>query len=165
MIRINCVCLVLLISSGCATQVPLPGAGDDLGQTVVYRDTWGVPHIYAPTIADGLFAMGYAQAEDRPQQLLQNFLIAKGEISSIAGPSTVPSDLRSQMFDHYGAGRRGFSDLSDVMRAEVQAFADGINAFYDHHPEDVPPWWGARRVDAAMVLAFGRLFLYKLVDR
>ncbi len=160
MVRIQTLGLGLLVLFACATGTPLPGSGDDAEKTVVYRDTWGVAHIYAPTIADGLYAMGFAQAQDRPQQLLQNFLIAIGEVSSIAGSGAVPSDLRSHMFDHYGAGKRGLAGLSDEMQIEVQAFADGINAFYAQHPEDLPPWWGERQVDAAMVLAFGRLFLY-----
>ena len=36
----------------------LPGTGADVGKTVIYRDTWGVPHIYAPTVEDGLYAQG-----------------------------------------------------------------------------------------------------------
>lgn len=152
--------LCSVLASACSRPPALPGAGDDEGQTVVYRDTWGVPHIYAPTIADGLYAMGWAQAQDRPEQLLRNFLLATGEFASIAGPQAVPSDLRSHLFDHLGAGRRALDAMDAELRAEVQAFADGINAFYAEHPEDLPAWWGDRRVDVPMVLAFGRLFLY-----
>ena len=71
---------VLVLGSlwGCETQVDgegassipaeenLPGSGADQDRTVVYRDTFGVPHIYAPTVEDGLYAQGWAQAEDRP---------------------------------------------------------------------------------------------------
>ena len=42
----------------------LPGIGPDAGKTVIYRDTWGVPHIYAPTEEAGLYAEGWAQAEE-----------------------------------------------------------------------------------------------------
>ena len=31
----------------------------------IYRDEWGVPHIYASTEEDAIFAMGYCQAQDR----------------------------------------------------------------------------------------------------
>ena len=34
----------------------MPGTGDDAGKTVIYRDTWGVPHIYAPDVEAGLYA-------------------------------------------------------------------------------------------------------------
>lgn len=52
----------------------MPGTGPDAGRTVVYRDDWGVPHIYAPSVEAGLFAMGWAQAQDRPEDLLKNML-------------------------------------------------------------------------------------------
>jgi len=35
------------------------------GDATLYRDTWGVPHVYADTEAAGYYALGYAQAEDR----------------------------------------------------------------------------------------------------
>ena len=47
-----------------AVAADLPGTGADAGKTVIYRDTWGVPHIYAPTVEAGLYAQGWAQAED-----------------------------------------------------------------------------------------------------
>ena len=37
----------------------LPRTGRDAGETVVYRDTGGVPHIYAPSVEAGLYAMGW----------------------------------------------------------------------------------------------------------
>jgi acyl-homoserine lactone acylase PvdQ len=138
----------------------LPGEGADAGKTVIYRDTWGIPHIYAPTDEAGLYAQGYATAEDRPEQLLTNILAAIGEISSIAGPSTVQSDLRSHMFDHYGIGKRKFNELSPTLRSHMEAYCDGINDYYASHPANTPPWWGARKVDPYMLVAFGRLFLY-----
>jgi acyl-homoserine lactone acylase PvdQ len=67
-------------SSGLSRLDPnLPGGIADLNKTVVYRDTWGVPHIYAPTEEGGFYAMGWAQAEDRPQELLKNIMRAIGE--------------------------------------------------------------------------------------
>jgi acyl-homoserine-lactone acylase len=156
-----CLAATVLLVSACAPSAPdLPGQGDDAGRTVVYRDTWGVPHIYAPTAADGLYAMGYAQAEDRPEQLLQNLLIAIGELSSVAGEAGIQSDLRSHMWDHYGVGKRSLGELRPELQRHIEAFAAGINDFFDQHPADRPAWWGDRRVDAAMIIAFGRLFLY-----
>ncbi|HVS66321.1 MAG TPA: penicillin acylase family protein [Thermoanaerobaculia bacterium] len=156
---------VLLAAVACKSADPaadgdLPGQGDDAGRTVLYRDTWGVAHLYAPTIEGGMYAMGWGQAEDRPEQLLLNFLMAIGEFSTYAGEEGVQVDLRSRMFDHYGAGQRGLPDLRAELRSHLDAFVAGINDFYAAHPEDVPEWWGNREVDAAMVLAFGRLFLY-----
>jgi acyl-homoserine-lactone acylase len=143
-----------------ALAATLPGQGPDAGKTIIYRDTWGVPHIYAPSIEAGLFAMGYAQAEDRPRQLLVNIKMALGELASVDGAGAVQQDLVARMFDHYGASQRAVANLSDERRRQVEAFVGGINAFYREHPDDVPEWWGDREVEPAMADAFGRFFLY-----
>ena len=164
--------LVLLLSglAACAPLPPpgnvvstdklIPGQGPDADKTVIYRDTYGIPHIYAPTANDGLFAQGYAQAQDRPQQILLNFKLAMGELASVAGPDQVRRDLLSHLFDHLGVAQRHVRTLSNFELAPIRAFAAGVNAFYADHPQDRPAWWGERQVTPAMVDAFGRLFLY-----
>jgi acyl-homoserine-lactone acylase len=143
-----------------AISADLPGTGQDEGKTVIYRDTWGIPHIYAPTDDAGLYAQGYAIAEDRPERLLLNLLTAKGELASVKGEAAVASDLRSHMWDHFGVAKRGWNQMTPVVRKHLKAFAQGINDFYRDHPEDVPEWWQGRAVDPYMLIAFGRLFLY-----
>ncbi|GAB4242200.1 MAG: acylase [Acidobacteriota bacterium] len=150
----------LLGTLGCASRPPLPGEGPDRGRTVIYRDTWGVPHIYAPSVEAGSYAMGWAQAEDRPEELLKNFLRAKGESAAVDGPEALQTDLVARLWDHYGVARRNLERVSDRARRILQAYVRGVNDYYRAHPEDVPPWWSNREVDEAMVIAFARLFLY-----
>ena len=138
----------------------LPGQGDDAGRVVLYRDTWGIPHIYAPTVAGGLYAQGYAQAEDRPEQLLVNLKTAMGEYAELAGDGAVAQDLLSRMFDHYGKARTAWAAMEPGAKARHQAFVNGINAFYATHPEEWPGWWRHGEVTGPMTGAFARLFLY-----
>ncbi len=142
------------------THADLPGAGEDAGKTVVYRDTWGVPHIYAPTAEAGLYAMGWAQAEDRPEQLLKNLASAMGDSTRYAGKAALQTSMVVRMWDHYGVSKRLADQIQPEVRAQVQAFAKGMRDYYAAHPADVPAWWGDREVDEFMVTAFGRLFLY-----
>ena len=101
--------LVTLFLLGCAEPgsrstvlesdgAALPGSGADAGRTVLYRDTWGVRHIYASSIAAGLYAQGWAQAEDRPEQLLLNLKMGMGELASVVGEAGVQTDLRSHLW-------------------------------------------------------------------
>ncbi len=138
----------------------LPGTGRDAGRTVVYRDTFGVPHIYAPTVEAGLYAQGWAQAEDRPEQLLMNMMLSMGEFTRIAGEDGVQISLLSTMFGHLRNATAAVAAMTPTERARITAFANGITDFYAAHPEDVPPWWGDRPVTPEMVDAFGRMFLY-----
>lgn len=139
---------------------PLPGQGEDVGKTVIYRDTYGVPHIYAPTVEAGLYAEGWAQAEDRPTQLLINLKIALGELTEIQGEEGVQTSLISHMFGHMRNAQRSVASMSESERRRVTAFANGITDFYRAHPEDVPDWWDYEAVTPAMVDAFSRMFLY-----
>lgn len=71
----------------------LPGGADpDAGKTVLYRDEYGVPHIYADTVEQGIYAVAYAQAEDRLEELLRNYLRATGEMSAAFGEAHVSDD-------------------------------------------------------------------------
>lgn len=153
------VCFIALASTLTPAQ-NLPGAGEDEGKTVVYRDTWGIPHIYAPTVEAGMFAMGWAQAEDRPEELLKNLARGMGESARFSGEGGVQGDVLARMWDHYGVAQREVDTLLPAVRSHMQAYVDGVNAFYAAHPQDRPAWWGDRPVDVPMVIAFGRLFLY-----
>ena len=160
MLRICFPLLVFVLALlSCVEAETFPGQGMDAGKTVLYRDTWGVAHIYAPSPEDGVYAMGWAQAQDRPEALLKNFLRGMGEISSVEGPAGLQTDLVAKLWNNYEVSREQMGGLSQRSRQMVQAFVRGINDFYSTHPEDVPEWWGSREVDEAMVHAFGRLFL------
>ncbi len=145
---------------GCSPQPELPGLGPDIGKVVVYRDTWGVPHIYGPSAVAGCYAMGWAQAQDRPQELLKNFLRGIGEISSVEGAGDFQSDWVARLWDNYGVSQRNYDKVSPEVQSYLTAYAAGVNDYYAAHPQDLPDWWGDRQVDGPMVIAFGRLFLF-----
>ncbi len=132
----------------------------DAGKVVVYRDEYGVPHIYAPTIEGGLYAMGYAQAEDRLEELLKNYLRATGEMASVFGPSEFISDLQSRVWPHYEIARKNFGRIRTDVRRHMAAFVQGINDFMSTHRSQVPEWWGDRKVDVYMVVAHSRQFMW-----
>lgn len=163
--------LAVALTSGCTSRgagpdatdaraSTLPGTGDDAGRTVIYRDDWGVAHLYAPTVAAGMYAMGWAQAEDRSEQLLTNLKMALGEFAEVIGPAGLPYDVRARLFEHRALAEAGWDRQSGTDRAIVSAYARGITDWLRAHPDDVPQWWGERAVTPQMIDAFGRLFLY-----
>ena len=101
----------------------LPGSGQDSGRTVVYRDTFGIPHIYAPTVEAGLYAQGWTQAEDRPEQLLTNLKLAMGEFTEVAGEDGVQISLLARMFGHMRNATASVANMSEQERARITAFA------------------------------------------
>lgn len=147
-----------------ANAADLPGTGGDAGKTVIYRDTWGVPHIYAPTAEEGTYALGWAQAQDRPEALLKNMLRGAGEIASVDGEDGVDSDKIVAMWDLYNGCRKRLAELKAMNPPPpslilARAFVRGANDYYKNNPDVTPEWWGGREIDVAMVMSFGRIFL------
>jgi len=153
----NRFCLSLIAILACC--------GDGFGETVtVYRDTFGIPHIYADTVEAGLYANGWTQAEDRLQEMLKNFLRGTGEYSAAFGAGENGADFRAdretRMWDHYGVARRNYGVLSEELRGHLKAFTRGVNDYMAAHPNEVPEWWGDRQTDVYMPVAFSRQFIW-----
>src|SRR5262245_8553104 len=70
------------------------------GKVTIYRDTWGVPHIYADRESDGFYGLGYAMAEDEADFILRSALIARGEAAAAFGKTEVESDYTSRLWRH-----------------------------------------------------------------
>ncbi len=131
----------------------------------VFRDVWGIPHIYAESAQAGLYASGWAQAEDRLEQVLKNYLLGLGRYAEAFGPGDddrwVRSDFESRMWDHYGTSQRFYEQkLNPELRRHIEAFVAGINDYMAAHPEEVPEWWGSEPVDRYMPVAFSRQFIW-----
>jgi len=130
----------------------------------IYRDDFGIPHIYAETAEGGLYAQGYAMAEDGLERTLDNFLRGLGRFSAAHGrgntDANVRADLVSLMWDHYGTAKRRYQTLPEPLRRHNAAFVAGINAFMREHPEAVPAWWEEGQVDVYMPVAFSRQFIW-----
>jgi penicillin amidase len=102
------------------------------GQVEVFRDRWGVPHIYARSAPDLFFAQGYVHAQDRLWQMDLQRRAGSGRLSELLGEMTLEMD---RFFRVVGLGRAAeaeFEAMDDEMRAVLQAYAAGINA----HVED-----------------------------
>src|SRR5438477_9364824 len=59
----------------------------------IYRDSYGVPHIFGPTDASCVFGYAFAQAEDNFWQIEDSYIRSLGRASEIYGPRTVADDL------------------------------------------------------------------------
>src|SRR5690606_19483893 len=91
--------------------------------------------------------------------LLLNFLRGIGEAASVEGAAAVQSDMVAHYWDNYGVARRNAERIDASIRDHIQEYVRGVNDYYAYHPGDLPEWWGDRKVDEFMVIAFGRYFL------
>ncbi len=124
----------------------------------VYRDDYGVPHIYAETLPGAAYAAGYAQAEDRLEQLLQNYRLAAGTLAELAGESLIDQDFRSRLWQHEEIAREHFKKLDPKLQATCQAFVAGVQKFMAEHLDQVPPW--AQKLEPHHPLMLSRFIIW-----
>ena len=114
------------------TETPASGrmavAGLAASATIT-RDREGVPHITAATLEDVHFALGFAHAQDRLWQMeLQRRAVA-GRLSELFGNRTLASDIFMRTVDLYGHATRSLAAFKPEARAQVEAYAAGVNAY------------------------------------
>ena len=127
----------------------------------IYRDDYGVPHIYASTHEGGLYASGWAQAEDRLEEILKNYLRGTGEMAAaFGGDDNLRDDTQARMWRLEEVAKTNYSKIMPEVRAGIEAFVAGINDYMDAHRNEVPTWWGNRRVEKHMPVAFGRQYIW-----
>ena len=98
-------------------------------QATLYRDSWGVPHVFGNTPRSMAFAFGHAQAEDHLENMLIAYRIANGRASEIYGESYVDSDTFSLVMRHRDLAREAY-ELSDSLTRDLCAgFAQGVNSW------------------------------------
>ena len=155
--------LVTLTGAFCtspALSIPAAAADADKGKIVVYRDEFGVPHLSADTPEQAFYAMGWAQAEDRLEELLKNYLRALGQMSAAFGPAHLQDDLQARVWDHYALARKHYDRIRPDVRVNIEMMVRGVNDYLAAHPAEIPAWWGDRQVEPAMGVAFGRWFMW-----
>lgn len=128
------------------------------GAAEVLRDEYGVPHIFATTLEDAAYAIGYAQAEDRLEELLKNYRKAEGTMSEAFGQEWYRHDYRQRLWRHAEIARARYQQVSPKMRACLEAYQEGIKRYMKEHPEKVPAW--APELHPAQVVALGRYIIW-----
>ncbi len=113
----------------------LPGLRD---RVTVVRDTHGVPHISASSLDDLLFAQGYVTAQDRLWQMDATRRFASGELSEVLGQDFLRLDRQQRILQIRSVAERLDRGLSPADRAELEAYARGVNAYIDTHQDTLP---------------------------
>lgn len=149
------VIIVTLLMPFAAQSVPKIAAKDE---ATIYRDEFGIPHVFAPTLESACYAVGYAQAEDRLEELLKNYRRANGTMSEVFGPDYYRQDLIQRIWRHADISRERYHQVSPRMRACIESYQDGIRAFMKEHPEQVPTW--AQEIHPWDVIALGRYIIF-----
>src|SRR5687768_9420885 len=112
---------------------------EHLARTVtIYRDTYGVPHVFGRTDATTVFGFAYAQAEDNFWRLEENYIAAIGRSAEVDGERRLERDRLNRALEIPRLAQEEYRRLDPHTRAMCDAFAAGLNYYLSRHP-DVKP--------------------------
>jgi len=116
-------------------NVAIPGLS---APVTITRDPQSVPSITAANLDDLLFAQGYVTASDRLFQMDALRRHAAGELAEILGSSLVEHDRLQRTLQIRAAADRAIAVLPPDQLRQLQAYANGINAFLTTHADTLP---------------------------
>ena len=108
---------------------------------IIDRDEYGIPHIQANNLYDGIFAQGFVEAQDRLWQMEYRRRVATGTLAEILGEEAVGSDRAIRTLGIDDAAQIAYDRLSPESKAIVDAYTDGVNAYLATATE-LPPEFG-----------------------
>src|SRR5215472_6935026 len=124
----------------------------------IYRDNYGIPHVYAPTDVAAVFGYAYAECEDNFWQVEDSYLRSLGRASEVYGSRTLQDDQLVRALEITKLAKAEYERSSPRMKELLQAGAEGYNYFLQKNPQVKPrlltkfePWY---------LLAFNRYALY-----
>ena len=130
----------------------------------IYRDKWGVPHVYGPTDSSVMFGFMYAQAEDNFWQIEDSYIQAIGRAAEVYGETgavrALESDLINRQLEINRLALEDYAKAGKQTKEMCDATADALNYFLEKNPQVKPrlitkfePWH---------LLAFNRFAQYQL---
>jgi acyl-homoserine lactone acylase PvdQ len=101
-----------------------------LDGVTVYRDEFGIPHIYADSFVNASHALGYTTAEDRLWEMDVFRHAAKGELSTLIGPDYLEMDVVSRREGYTEEEvQKMFDDFDDKFGATGKTVQEGLEAY------------------------------------
>ncbi|MHA8082221.1 penicillin acylase family protein [Aquirufa sp. A-Brett2-15D] len=117
-------------------------------RVTIYRDEWGIPHIYGKSDADAVFGLMYAQCEDDFARVEMNYIEKLGRMSEVKGEKELAYDLYIKLLIDETEAKNEYKTSPLWLKKLLNAYADGINYYLLKHPEVKPrlinhfePWF------------------------
>ena len=104
----------------------------------IYRDTWGVPHIFGEKDRDTAYGLAYAHAEDDFKTIQDILLSLRGKLATVYGKDGAPNDYIVQLLRIWEVVESHYEyDLAKNVRSICESYADGLNHYAVLHPNEV----------------------------
>ena len=106
-------------------------------QIDIYRDVYGVPHIYANSDKNAAYGLAWAHAEDDFETIQYTFLPSKGLMGLHSGKEGVIMDYLVSLLRCRQTAEKHVSQLSPEVLEVIEGYVAGINAFAKAFPSKV----------------------------
>ncbi|CCW18151.1 hypothetical protein EBBID32_25020 [Sphingobium indicum BiD32] len=109
------------------------------GSGEILWDSFGVPHVYAKTEAGAFYGFGFAQAQNHGDILLRMYGESRARAAEYWGEKFAKQDEWLIGNDVPERGRAWYKLQTPQMRANLDAFAAGVNAYAKANPDKLDP--------------------------
>ena len=134
----------------------------EAAQVTIYRDNYGIPHLYGKTDADAVFGLLYAECEDDFSRVEMNYIDKLGRLSEINGEKDLYNDLLTRLIIDTSEAKEDYKNSPAWLHKLMDAFADGVNYYLYKHPNIKPallkhfePWYALLWTDGSIGAAIG----------
>ena len=107
------------------------------GEVTVFRDEFGIPHIYASNDEDLYRAVGFVMAQDRLWQMDILRRLTSGRLSELLGDRMLNSDLLMRSLRISDKSEKLLAGFDPAIRSALEAFSEGVNHYMQKYP--LPP--------------------------
>ncbi len=122
-------CLLVLTASAALAAKPHASKPKDTKVTII-RDEYGVPHLYADTLAPLFYGVGWAQGQDRLWQAETLRRASTGTLAEWFGPGSIASDVQARTMFGPPSRRAALLDgASRDVKVMFESFAAGMNGW------------------------------------
>jgi acyl-homoserine-lactone acylase len=127
--------IISLLSTLTQSQAEVPTIRTN--QITIARDSYGVPHIFAPTDPEVAYGLAWAHAEDDFKTIQTLILTGKGKLSTYLGKKGAPVDFVFGLLNTRQVVDQQIKSMDPAFIQLVQGYLQGLTAYAKAHPAEV----------------------------
>lgn len=109
----------------------------DVNKITIARDSFGVPHIFAPTDPEVAYGIAWAHAEDDFTTIQTLLLTGKGQLSTYLGKKGAPVDFVVGLLNTKATVQAQIGQMDPKFLVLVKGYLMGLEAYANAHPKEV----------------------------
>jgi acyl-homoserine-lactone acylase len=109
----------------------------NISKITIARDSFGVPHIFAPTDPEVAYGIAWAHAEDDFTTIQTLLLTGKGQLSTYLGKKGAPIDFVVGLLNTKAIVQAQIGQMDPKFLALVKGYIMGLEAYASAHPNEV----------------------------